>query len=186
MKLSEWAELERKQREAGHGYERLSTAADAIRERLAANPDMTPEQVADVLMEEAREQIAEVERIGDILLEEARKPVRWSAQELEALRIFGEQAPTWRRRESDVSDVYVWLEGEPGAATLGLIFKHRDHPGCVFGFRMPLAATTLNEDGSIDHPESAVNVTWANIDEEIDASDYGLPTNAKPGEVTWI
>jgi hypothetical protein len=35
-------------------------------------------------------------------------------------------------------------------------------------------------------PESAVNVIVANIDEEIEAVGYGLPTDCRAGEVTWL
>ena len=106
----------------------------------------------------------------------------WTDQELEALRVTREVMTTeWPRWRGDVSDVYVWLEGEPGKAEIGVIFKHRDHPGCMFGSRswpMDLLATSPAD------PHPTPTIIWANIDEDI-ATD-GLPTDCKPGEVTWM
>jgi len=35
-------------------------------------------------------------------------------------------------------------------------------------------------------PHRSLTVMWENIDEQIDATDLGLPSNPEPGEVTWI
>jgi hypothetical protein len=35
-------------------------------------------------------------------------------------------------------------------------------------------------------PDPTPTVIWANIDEDIDAVGHGLPTDCRPGEVTWL
>jgi len=99
------------------------------------------------------------------------------------LRVTREFMTTrWRAAEGDVSDVRVWLEGEPGAATLAVIFRHRDRPGCMFGARhFPVEDLVTPAD-----PRPTPTVIWANIDEDIDAVATGLPAGCHPGEVTWL
>lgn len=104
--------------------------------------------------------------------------------ETETLRLARERFAHWRDGEAEVIDVR--LDGEHPDTALVLTFKHRDRPGCVFGFRMQLSLTSAREDGVIDHPESAVNVIKANVDEEIEAADLGLPTDCSAGQVTWL
>ncbi|HYJ68722.1 MAG TPA: hypothetical protein VEX15_13810 [Nocardioidaceae bacterium] len=104
--------------------------------------------------------------------------------EEETLRIAREWLAGWRPGEAEVSDVR--LEGEHPDTDLIVLFTDKSRPGCQFGFRMPLSATSLYEDGSIDDPESAVGVAMANLDEDIGAVGYGLPSNCRPGEVVWL
>lgn len=107
---------------------------------------------------------------------------QWTDQELEALRVLREYMTTkWRSREGDVSDVNVSIEGEPGAAEFAVTFKHRDRPGCVFGSHFAMGDVV---DGPDDEPSATI--VWANLDEDIDAVGYGLPTNCRPDEVIWL
>ena len=180
MRLSERSEWEHRYRSAWQRGELLWACVETIRKRRRANPDLSLEEIADQLEAEARQQIGEAERIAEeVLRPAASEPDRWTAEELEALQFTREQATSWR---DDVSDVYAWLEGEPGAAKIALIFKHRDYPGCMFGARgWDVAEMVVYVD-----PHPSLTVMWANIDEQIDATDLGLPSNPKPGEVTWI
>jgi hypothetical protein len=180
MRLSEWSEWEHKHRSAWQRGELLWACVEAVRQRRRANPDLSLEEVADQLEVEAREQIGEAERIAtEVLGPAAAERVRWTAEELGALQFTREQAMSWR---DDASDVYAWLEGEPGEATIAVIFKHRDYPGCMFGSRGWAVAEMVEY---VD-PHPSLTVMWANIEEEMDASDLGLPSNPTPGEVTWI
>jgi hypothetical protein len=178
MKLSEWSEWEHKRRTAQQRGELLWACVEAIRERHRTNPDASLEEVADQLEVEAREQIGEADRIAqEVLTPTASELERWTAEELEALQLARDE--DWG---SGTFEAYVWLEGERGAAELAVIFKHEDYPGCMFGSRGWRVAEMVEY---VD-PHPSLTVMWANIMEQIEASDLGLPTDAKPGEVTWI
>jgi hypothetical protein len=58
-------------------------------------------------------------------------------------------------------------------------FTSAQRPGCRFAYR------TSADDGT-EPPDLLAELIFINLRELVEASDLGLPTNCKPGELTWI
>jgi hypothetical protein len=70
-------------------------------------------------------------------------------------------------------------------AIMIVTFRHAGRPGCVFGWRGE--ALPEDDDGADLSPELWADILVANLGEEIEAEDRGLPTEcSRDGAITWL